>query len=107
MLKKPDKSDPSSLRAERAQLVGHVVAAKARITDLLLAGQETGTERTTIAGLTARIAEIDNTRLRQVERQHGDDLLAVDRETQKIVADFLTAFDALRDALTPSDSVHA
>ncbi|HTW53541.1 MAG TPA: hypothetical protein VME45_16740 [Stellaceae bacterium] len=106
MPKKPGKSDPSSLRAERADLVGHVAAAKARITDLLLAGQETGSERTTIAGLTARIAEIDNALLRQVERQHGDDIVAIDRETQRIVADFLSAFDALRDALTPPEPLH-
>jgi hypothetical protein len=91
---------PASLRAERADLVGQVAAAKQRIADLLLDGKNTADERTEIARLTARIAEIDNALLRQVERQHGDDLLAVDREMRRLVADHVAALDALRGVLT-------
>jgi hypothetical protein len=100
----PKKSKPSvqptSLRAERAELVGQVAAAKQRIADLLLAGENTADERTEVARLTVRIAEIDNALMRQVERDHGDDLLAVDRETQRLLADHRAALEAMRGVLT-------
>lgn len=91
---------PTSLRAERAELVGLVAAAKARIADLLLDGKNTADERTEVARLTVRIAEIDNALMRQVERDHGADLLAVDRETQRLLADHRAALEAMRGALT-------
>jgi len=91
---------PVSLRAERADLCGAVAAAKARIADLLLAGEDTRAERTEIARLTARIAEIDQARLRQVERDHHGDQIALDRETQRLLSDFAAAFEQLRDSLT-------
>jgi len=91
---------PVSLRAERAELVGQVAAAKQRIADALLAGQSTADERTEVARLTARIAEIDGALLRDAKRTHGDDLLALDRETQRLVADHAAALEALSGALT-------
>jgi hypothetical protein len=99
-MKKNKPAAATSLRAERADLVGQVAAAKARIADLLLAGEDTGAERTEIARLAARIAEIDGALLRNAERAHGDDLLALDRETRKLVADHVAALDALRGMLT-------
>jgi hypothetical protein len=91
---------PTSLRAERAELCGAVAAAKQRINDALLAGQDTGAERTEVARLTARIAEIDGALLRHIDREHGDDLLAVHREMGRLIADHAAALEALRGALT-------
>jgi hypothetical protein len=94
------KVTPAQLRAERVGLVGQVAAAKARITDLLLAGDSTADDRTEVARLTARIAEIDLALMRQAERNHGGDLLALDAATQAIVKEHAAALDALRGMLT-------
>jgi len=101
MLKKSKLSmEPASLRAERAEITGQIAAAKQRIADLLLAGENTADERTEIARLVARATEIDGTLMRQVKREHGGDMLAVDREMQQLVADHRAALEALSGALT-------
>ena len=101
MAKKLNISVPqASLLAERAELVGQVAAAKQRINDALLAGDSTSDERTEIARLTARIAEIDSARLGQIDRRRAADLLAVDRETQRLVSDAAAAIEQLRGVLT-------
>jgi hypothetical protein len=94
------KVSPASLRAERAEIAGQIAAAQQRIRDLLLAGENTADERTEISRLVARATEIDGTLMRQVKRDHGADMLAVDREMQRLVADHRAALDALSGALT-------
>jgi len=101
MLKKSKLSmEPASLRAERAEIAGQIAAAKQRINDALLAGQDTAEERTEVARLVARATEIDGALLRNAKRTHGDDIVALDRETQQLVADHRAALDALSGALT-------
>jgi hypothetical protein len=95
-----NKISAGALRAERAELVGQVAAAKQRITDALLAGQNTADERTEVARLTARIMEIDVILARQVAREHGGDIMAVDRATQQLLADHRSTLEALRGSLT-------
>jgi hypothetical protein len=90
----------ASLRAERAEIAGQIAAAQQRIRDLLLAGENTADERTEISRLVARATEIDGTLMRRVKRDHGADMLAVDREMQRLLADHTAALDALRGALT-------
>jgi hypothetical protein len=94
------KAAPASLRAERAEIAGQIAAAKQRINDALLAGQDTAEERTEVARLVARATEIDGALMRQVKRDHGADLLAVDREMQRLLADHTAALEALSGALT-------
>jgi len=101
MAKRINVSVPAvSLLAEREELVGAVAAARQRINDALLAGENTAAERTEISRLTARIAEIDAARLSQIDRVHGDNAVAVDREMQRLVSDAAGALAELRGVLS-------
>jgi hypothetical protein len=107
----PSKSKHVSvdqLRIERAGHVRQIEAARGRIRDLIAAGKDTALERDDIAKRSIRMMEIDTVLSAEIERREKGDIIAIDRETQKLVADFRTAFDAFREALTPpSEPAHS